>query len=148
MNLDHHRDLDDDPDDPGGTPPPQGGEVHFFQAQRILKVRGIKSTNRPWLIANAIVGAVNRSSWQGEGPREWMCTNISWTLLDRWVSPRYWLLYEFQHNEDTWDPTAVFIDSRTGRPATELVAGTGYKTIQFARGVDFEAIVGTRIHSA
>ena len=73
-------------------------------------------------------------------------------VFPRWCSPvtlcsnRYFFTFEFQRNPDTWDPTAVFIDDRTQRPPANLKDNseeTGFKTIQYLPGVDFNEVIGT-----
>lgn len=122
----------------------QGGEIEYFQPQAVMTLRGIKSTAFPWFLARALMGAVNETDWAGYGPEEWMCTGVSWTPYDG-SNSRYLFTLEFQHNPDTWSPTVVFIDERTGKPPTGLVAGTGYKTISKHRLVNFETVIGTRV---
>jgi len=133
-----------DPDWPGETKT-QGGEIQYYQPQRTIFLQGIKDTFRPWVIANSIIGKVNSTTWSGEGRHEWMCTNVTWTLYDRDTQNRYLMTFEFQHNPDSWNPTAVFIDERTGRPPVDLVEDEGYKYIRKHDAINFERVIGTRI---
>lgn len=134
-----------DPDYAGQTKE-QTGEIQVFVPQRTMMYQGIKQTETPWLIANQIVGRVNSVAFSGGAVRTWMCTGCTWKLHDATAySNRYYMSFEFQYNEDTWDPTARFIDDRTDRPPKDLVEGTGYKTIQWHPEVNFENIIGTTL---
>lgn len=142
ISLSHTYPLTD-PDYPGETKT-QGGEIEFFQPQTLMTVRGILTTNYPWLLERHIIGAVNESDWSGRGPREWLCVGFSWKPLDG-VSGKHEVSIEFQHNPDTWDPTAIFIDDRTGKPPPNLIANVGYRTIEKLRAVNFESVIGSRV---
>lgn len=135
-----------DPDFPDETQD-QGGEIQFFQPSRTLTVSGIKQTSRPWIIANSIIGRVNKGDWLGEPEHEWMCVGVSWKIHDAGTagSVKYFMSFEFQHNPDTWNPTAIFIDERTGKPPKDLVLGTGIKYIRRHEEVNFEQVIGTNL---
>lgn len=134
----------EDDKDYGGQTKTQVGKIQVFSPQRTQTYRGSKQTQTPWLIANQIVGCLNSTPWSGGEVRTWMCTGATWQLLDATEGAnRYFMSFEFQHNPDGWDPTAVFIDDRTNQPPKGLVEGTGYKTIPYQGEVDFEDIIGT-----
>ena len=138
----------DDKDYPGRTDT-QGGEFTVYVPQRTFEVIGIKDTNRPWLIGNALIGKVNDGPFMGNPAREWMCMGASWTIEDAAVSNnRYQFVFEFQHNPDTWDATAVFIDARTGKPPPDLVEGEGIKRVEVHESENFEAVLKTRLQGA
>lgn len=123
----------------------QGGEITYYEPQITTRFQGIKQTRYPWLIQRQLTGAVNASSWSGGDPHTWMCVGVKWKPLDRRTPNRYVFEFEFQYNPDTWNPTAVFNDERTGKPPVGLVEGTGYKYIRKHREVNFEQVIGTRI---
>lgn len=140
-----------DTEQPGKTVV-QGGVIKFFQAQKTQTFEGIKSINTPWLLAAHLVGGVNRSPWLGGTVAQWMCTKCSWRIWDNNPAVitgrniiRFKFSFEFQFNPDTWDPTVVFIDSKTGLPPANLVAGQGYKRIQKHDRVDFEQALGSKL---
>ena len=122
----------------------QGGEITFAQPQVTVVYKGIKNTLYPWLVSRALVGNVNSTSWGGRPTGEWLCTACNYRPYDG-TNGRYEFSIEFQHNPDGWDPTAVFLDDRTGKPPSGLVQGTGYKTVSRYQLVDFEAIIGARL---
>lgn len=144
IELEHTYD-EDDPDYAGLTKT-QVGEIQVFDPQKTQSYQGIKQTETPWLIADQLVGKVNTSAWSGGEARTWMCIGCSWKICDATISKnRYFMSFEFQHNPSTWDPTVVFIDDRTNRPPKGLVEGTGYKTVEWHEGVNFESIIGTSL---
>lgn len=128
-----HRFPEDDPDYPDETVE-QGGEITVFLAQRNLQFEGFIDTRAPWALANALIASINSGSWCNQGPHEWMCTEVQW---QRWKEGRYKFSFEFQHNSDTWNPTAVFVDQRTGKPPPNLVANVGYQTIPYHKLVNY-----------
>lgn len=130
----------------GGQTKEQGGTIQFFQPERNLAIQGLKTTTHPWIMANRMVGAVNQTSWNGGDARTWMCVRASTRPLS--LTGRYYMFYEFQYNQDTWDPTVVFIDPDTGKPPLNLVEGEGYKRIERAPAVRFEAVLGARLQGA
>jgi len=150
ITVSHHY-PEDDPQYPDETKT-QGGEIQYFEPQRAIHIRGIKQTQTPWLLANAIIGRVNNATWSGEAARTWLCTGVRWKLA--WLGPgatglhRYFLDFEFQYDADTWDPTVVFIDDRTGKPPPDLVEGTGYKTITKMPSCNFDSVIGAQLQGA
>jgi len=133
-----------DPDYPGKTIT-QTGEVDVFIPQRNFTVHGLRATNSPWAIANALVGAVNDAVWLGAAKHQWMCQEVTWEYRN-WVAAEstdyYFMTLTFQQNEDTWNPTAVFQDDRTGRPPQDLVEDVGYKYIRYHKEVNFPRELG------
>lgn len=128
----------------------QGGTIRVMQPQLNYKFAGILTTNQPWSWAKSVVGKVNETLWAGELPREWMCMSASWVIVGynaETNTNRYKFTVEMQHNPDTWDPTAVFIDERTHRPPVGLIeegqalpAGQlepGIKTIPYQDSAEF-----------
>jgi hypothetical protein len=131
----------DDEDYPSQTVE-QGGEVTMYQPQKTLTLRFIRNTNSPWLVTNSILGKLNNSVWGGNAARTWLCTSVSWKVHKVVDVVQYAFEMEFQYNPATWDPTATFIDDRTGKPPKDLVEGTGYKTIELLEEVSFTSILG------
>lgn len=133
----------DDPDFPSKTKV-QGGSIKFFQAQATKVVQGIRATNYPWLLQQHLLGAINELPWSGGNSYEWLCTGASWRPYDG-SSSKYEFVFEFQHNPETWNPTVVYIDERTGKPPQGLLDNVGYKTVVKHRVVDFAAALGGRV---
>lgn len=131
--------------DYGGQTKTQTGELQRFVSQKTVTYTGILDTNTPWETCNALIGKVNLASWQLGAARTWMCTAASWKMADIGDTGdimRFFFTFEFQHNPDTWDPTAIFIDDRSGKPPADLVENVGYRTIEYETGVDFDALIG------
>jgi len=138
----------DDPDHPGEIDV-QGGEFQAQVPQRTFTVEGFKITNKPWIIANAIIGRVNSGTFSGEPKHEWMCVAANWRIADNDVaSNRYFMSFEFQHNSDTWNPSVIFIDPRTGKPPVDLIQDVGFKNVRVNPEANFEAILGVRVQGA
>ena len=128
----------EDPDF-GGRTIQQTGEVDVYIPQRTLTIEGCKYTSNPWVMANYLIGCINGNVWQGQAIHTWMCTEVTWEFR---AYPAFFISFTFQHNPDTWNPTAVFIDSRTDRPPQGLVADVGYKYIRYHPEVDFDYVLG------
>lgn len=135
----------DDPNFPNETRF-QGGEFTYYAAQRSFAISGIKETLAPWAIANSITGRVNLFPFSGEIARSWLCVACNWKPQGAYYgATRYYMTFEFQFDQDTWDPTVVFIDEVTGKPPPGLIMGEGIKVIPKHQAVDFEWIIGTWI---
>ncbi len=113
----------------------QGGEVQVTKIQKNFQVNGYMNTNTPWSFVNGIHNTVNSEVWLGEDPGTWLCTEAHYEIA---TLGRYKMSFEWQHDPDGWDPTAVFIDERTNRPPPGLVADVGYKTIPYYKRVNFD----------
>jgi hypothetical protein len=125
----------------------QGGTVSFQQPQRVIRLTGRKITNRPWLVSTSIVGKLNNVAWYGAAAETWICSRVSYRAADvTGATNVYYFTFEFTNNPDGWQPFVTFIDPRTGKPPTDLVAGTGYKQVDRYDVVDFEGVIGQRIH--
>jgi len=133
-----HTYPDTDPDYAGRTIE-QTGTVDVYQPQRTFTVEGIKLIQNPWDKADDLIGSVNSSTWLGQKKHTWMCTEVTWEYRDE---GNYFMTFTFQHNPDTWNPTAVFIDDRTGRPPEDLVEDEGYKYIRYHKEVNFTKALG------
>lgn len=114
---------------------PQGGEITVMQPHRNFTVQGYKATATPWIIEKGIINRVNERTWMDGGKWEWMCTEVTWEAID--ANKLYKMKFEFQHNPDTWQPTAVYIDSKTGKPPAGLIPGVGSRQIEYHDEIDF-----------
>lgn len=116
----------------------QTGEVSIMQPHKTYTVQGFAYAQDVRPIEDGIIGKVNKFAWQGGDAHMWMCTSVSSEAL--FTNFRYKLNFEFQKNLDTWDPTAVFNDQRTGRPPANLIPNFGIRAdIPFAGELDFDA---------
>lgn len=120
--------------DYGGQTLSQTGMIDVSIPQRTFTLEGIKNVRAPWEIVENLTGAVNDRVWMGQPMYTWMCTEVTWEYREYL---NYFMTFTFQHNPDTWNPTAVFNDPRTGVPPENLVPDTGYKYIRYHRAVNF-----------
>ena len=134
----YHTYPETDPDYAGRTIE-QTGEVNVHIPQRTFVIEGIKQITYPWNMAENLIGCVNNHVWLGQPAHTWMCTEVSWEFRDE---GNYFMTFTFQHDPDTWNPTAVFIDDRTGRPPEDLVEDEGYKYIRYHKSKNFAAELG------
>ena len=135
----------DDPDFPSQLKV-QGGEIQVFEQQETIQVSGIKFTTDIFSFVNSILNHVNSVPWLGRAVRTWLCTNADYTWLSR-TAPEAaadlaQLMLVFQYKETTWDPDALFIDERNGKPPKDLVEDVGFKTVQYQPSADFGTILG------
>ena len=134
----------------------KGVEVEVYRPQIVLRYTRME-TRSPGSKSRAYLGSVNsRSIWNG-GARDWLCTDYSSSTEDRGLTFR--VNYEFtgapgglsQRRRATlgnaggrgaggWDAQAIFIDSATGAPPVDLVAGKGIKTVQVYPQIDFSGL--------
>lgn len=134
-----HTFPNDDPDYPG-LEVIQGGEVSVYIPEANFSFEAFINVANPWGSVAAVLGKINNGTFLSQPAYCWMCTEVQFQM----VKPgRYKFKFEFQLNLDTWDPQAVFIDQRTGRPPPNLVPGEGYKQIPYNARVNFPAVFGT-----
>lgn len=117
----------------------QGGTINTVIVTMTYNLGGYVNTDDPDAIAHLFAGKVNKNAWLDRGARTWICSEARWECVK---NGRYHMLFEFQHNPDGWDPWAVFIDARTGRPPKFLVDGVGKKQIQYLKETAFEEEFG------
>ncbi len=101
----------------------QGGEVSVPFPQGNFELQGILYTNNPWSIAWAFIARVNKKVWLQRPPITWICSEVKFEVVDPSLG-EYRFSFEFQYNVDTWNPTVVFNDQRTGRPPASVEAAT------------------------
>jgi hypothetical protein len=99
----------------------QGGEIKLPFAQTNFRVWGYTKVTDPWTIENKFAGKINALTWLSKPPFTWLCSRVTWKILDPKYIPQrpvatYAFQFQFQYNSDTWNPTVVFYDERTGRP--------------------------------
>lgn len=155
----------------------QGGEVSIPFPEGNFQCQGVIRTGNPWSVAYTFINAINKDEWLNGPPQTWICSEVQFEILEAYppgvhVRPLYKFGFEFQYNEDTWNPTVVFNDQRTGRPpadvqpattgnpalAPDSIAGiinyavnkyngkaqpAGFWTVPAIRTVDFNALFGS-----
>lgn len=98
----------------------QSGEVQLPFPQENFQMMGILTTDNPRGVAEQFVAKVNQNIWLSKPARSWICSDCQWDInkLPESLShtPTYKFTLEFQYNVDTWNPTVVFKDQKTGRP--------------------------------
>lgn len=125
----------------------QTGEITIMQPHRTYTVQGVIDTRNPLQIEKDLLAKLNNGLWLDGEPATWMCTEVGFDVAGNTGQPmagttRYLFNFQWQHNPDTWDPTAVFVDNRTGRPPSDLIDGFGRRTIKYHERIDFEAYFG------
>lgn len=117
-----------------GTTERQGGTIRVLYPMKVLEGGFALNTSNPDGITDSYIGRVNSSSWRNGGPREWLCTNVEYELIDNSQSPPlYNFTFTFERDDQTWDndTTAVFEDPATGNPPVDLIDGVGIKQIAY-----------------
>jgi len=131
----------DDPDYPNQYFE-QGGEIDVYLPQATFTFEGFLNTANPWGVTALLIGNINNGIWCNQEAEMWMCTEVGWSVCntrqqDDGTPPRYHFDFEFQLNPEGWQPTAVFVDQRTGKPPPNLEEDVGYKTIPYYRTRNF-----------
>jgi len=93
--------------------------------------------------AKVFVGKVNSAKFLGDGPRFWLCSNISSRTADG--GRTFDVVYEFIRNEsggNGWDTDVVFIDPRNNRPVEVRPdqKGKALKRIQVYQEIDLNQL--------
>jgi hypothetical protein len=147
----------------------QGGEINIPFPQGNFQLNGVLTTKNPWATAYQFVASINAGPWLNQPELTWICSEVQWDILDP-LQNSYRFSFEFQYNIDTWDPTVIFTDQRSGRPPYNVVKATnadgngvtclminpysgvfdplivfqpaGYWSVPALRRVDFNALFG------
>lgn len=114
----------------------QTGEITIMQPNDNFKLHGQVFVRNPRSIKIAVLGAINSIPWMDGKSYTWMCTEVAWEPL--YVSWQWKVTFEFQHNEDSWLPAAIFHDGRAGKPPPNLVPGFGFRQLHRQKELDFE----------
>ncbi len=123
----------------------QTGEITIMQPQIHYRVSVNAFVAKPWNLADDMIGKINFKPWMNKGRDEWMCMEVEWEAI--FLGAKYAMQFEFQHNPDAWQPTAVFFDSRTGRPPPNLVQDFGVRTIPYHTELDFNQFLNALFES-
>lgn len=111
----------------------QGGEISIPFPQSNFGFSAIVTTNNPGAIEDALVAAINLKPWVGRPALTWICSEVTWEINNPmgnsgkpfpFDATDYRMSFEFQYNFDTWNPTVVFNDARTGRPPFDVELAT------------------------
>lgn len=124
-----------DPRAPSISPDPryprfmlQGGEISIPFPQSNISLETIVKTSTPVALAETIIAKINKYAWQGMKPYTWICSEVRYEVNDPSIEapdkPNYKMGFEFQYNVDTWNPTIVFHDERSGKPVSGVVKAT------------------------
>jgi hypothetical protein len=119
----------------------QTGEVNVPFPAKGFTLQGIIYTDDILKIGRDLVGRMNEETLMGETPingaGHWLCSDMTYEMHNAshtlWQRNRsaYKVSLEFQYNYDTWNPTVMFHDKRTGMPPADLRKGD----MEFGDGV-------------
>lgn len=110
----------------------QGGEISIPFPHGSYEITGYKRTNDPWGVCRSIVRHINSDVWLGELPFHWLCNDADFEVAIP-ANPGqpgiYKFKFQFEMNFDSWNPTVVFHDQRTGSPPANVVKATTEEVI-------------------
>ena len=101
-----------------GTTEEVNAEIDVMVPMSTLSGEIIVQTSTPGAISQNNAGHLNSATWQGGAARTWMCTAVTFRLLDNTTTPPlYSMRFNFEYDDQTWDndTTAVFIDPQTSQ---------------------------------
>lgn len=114
----------------------QGGEISIPFPQSNFGFSGWwDNLLNPVETSFKFVGKTNKNPWMGGKALTWLCSEMAWEAIEP-SKHRYKVNFEFQYNIDTWHPTVVFLDSRTGRPPADVEPAS----------VDINGVMRLRVH--
>jgi hypothetical protein len=134
--------------------PDQGGKIHPFVAGEQLSLGETAQSADPTLIGKTWTNLVNTGPFffdLAALPRTWLIMEIGFELVSDDTVPfwtwdftyelrkRPWVLYGVA---GSWDPQVVYNDPETNRPPADLVAGEGYKTVEWHIDGNFALLFG------
>jgi hypothetical protein len=102
----------------------QGGEINAPFPQINFSMEGVVTpATNPVDLAMNIITCINLNPWQGRPSFTWIVSEVSWEVLDA-LAGLYRYSFEFQFDPDTWNPTVIFNDQRTGAPPANAKPGS------------------------
>lgn len=115
------------------------GTLDVFDPQSTFSFARNQQTNQPGAISKFYTGKVNSATWQGGSAGEWLCTNVSFELVnDGFSLDVYAMTYEFQFQDGGWHPYTIPINPDTGEPvAGATLANNGIKQWLYYLETDF-----------
>ena len=96
--------------------PDQVAEVELQLPNHVVVYRRREQFS-PGAKARRFVGTINSKGVFEDPKHFWMCTRLDGRTDDGGLS--YNVTYEFQRNSDSWDPTVVYRDPKTGGPVVD-----------------------------
>lgn len=119
----------------------QGASASVLVPSPSLIAAGKLATSFPDFITQDWAGSINSVPWRGAAAFTWLCSNVTFEPSDTVSLPASWeFVFEFTYRSDGWEPQVVYIDERTGKPPPGLVAGVGFKQIEWYATRDFNAL--------
>ena len=129
----------DDPDF-GGQTQIQTGQVSVLVNTVTLTATGLLEVDDAHLECDKWSNSINQRTWAGRLPGFWLCRASS-VPHDLSTDPfTHLFTFEFTSHPDGWNPTAVFIDERTGQPPAELIRGVGTVLVDHYTPRDFNEL--------
>ncbi len=116
----------------------QGGKISVLSPQAELRLAKVFYTNSPGAIALAWVGKTNSTTWNGGTSGLWLCTGVDGSVFNA-AEGSWELTFTFQYKPDGWQPQVFYVDPASGEIPSDLVADTGYKTINWYTGKNFHS---------
>lgn len=102
-----------------------------------------RETEEPGSASRFYVGKVNSGAFRFDEtaqPGTWIVMAITGRSEDGGVS--YIVTYELQYRADGWEQAAVYVDTQTGRPPSDLLDDVGKKFVQEHEEADFNTMFG------
>lgn len=112
----------------------QVATVDVSKAQGVLRVVRVERDN-PFNLQLRYVGRINSRRWNQGAPGTWQCVRIQGRTDDG--GRTYTNTYEFQYNEDGWDPVIAYISPDTGQVPQGINARNGLRRVELFRRADF-----------
>ncbi len=115
----------------------------------MTRVYTIKSTINPEQLASDFVGKCNSVEWKGFPVYTWRCEAITGESTDGGVTWLTTLIFQYQRGDEIkpgsgeffgWGIWVYFIDPLTGKPPSDLKEGTGYRTYDLYKQIDFNQL--------
>lgn len=119
----------------------QGGQIKVNVPQRTLRATGVIPVDYPLAITTAWEDHLNSSYWASGNAGTWLCTECGFEPHNLATTPTQWMFtFAFQWNILGWQPTATFIDKRSGLPPPDLIYNVGYKVIEYYPYLEFRVL--------
>jgi len=115
----------------------QGARLSVLAPQTTLRFARTEDAN-PLAKARSFAGTINKTAVFDSDAGTWLCTAIGGRSIGG--GGAYEVTYEFQYQDQGWQPTASYTDPQTNRPPPDVVDGLGVKTVNIYREKEFKEL--------
>jgi hypothetical protein len=115
-----------------------GVEAQAMLSKDTMVIEFIETTNYPVAVLRYFLRKVNSTTWEGDPPGTWFCSNITYELAVGAATDMWRFFYTFEYDPEGWAPLVVYRNPDGSIPPA-LVSGVGIKNVTVYGSADFDS---------